>query len=162
MTTRRSFFVASLLAVMAALAGCAGDAVKPPPPSEQVSFVDTVSFDRSLNSSLGANLDRVDIPVDDRVTPIAIPDRLNKWLAAVDAAGGSVKVKPVETEKEKTRAFPVILIGLAAEVVRHLRSKPDEKIYQPAANYDADILVRQGPDGERVIERVVLHRKEAR
>jgi len=154
--------LAGLLAIVATLAGCASDAAKLPPPKAEVSYIDTAAFDRSLTSSLGANLERVEVPVDDRISPIAIPDRLNKWLAAVDAGGGSVQVKQVEADKEKTRGFPLVLLGLAVEVVRMLRGNPEEKLYQPAANYDADILVRQGPNGERVIERVVLHRKEAR
>lgn len=154
--------LAGLLFALALLAGCAADAAKLPPPRAEVSYIDTAAFDRSLTSSLSANLDRVEVPIDDRISPIAIPDRLNKWLAAVDAGGGAVQVKQVETDKGKSRGFPLVLIGLAIEVVRMLRANPEEKLYQPAANYDADIFVRQGPNGERVIERVVLRRKEVR
>lgn len=162
--SRKAVFpwLAGLLLVAVMLAGCASDAAKLPPPKPEIAYIDTAAFDRSLTSSLGANLDRVEVPVDDRISPIAIPDRLNKWLAAVDAGGGSVQVKQVETDKGKSRGFPLVLIGLAVEVVRMLRANPEEKLYQPAANYDADIFVRQGPNGERVIERVVLRRKEVR
>lgn len=112
---------------------------------------------------MSANLDRVEIPIDDKISPIAIPERLNKWLAAVDANGGSVQVKQVEADSGgKTRSFPIALLGLAIEVVRLLRADPQETRYQPAANYDAELLVRQGPGCERIIERVILRRKEAK
>lgn len=147
--------------VLALLSACASD-LKAPPLTDKVAFIDTTSFDRSLTSSLGANLDKVEIPVEDKMTPTAIPERLNKWLSAVDANGGSVKVKPVEEPGGKSRAFPVAVIGVAFEVARYLYGQSAEKIYQPAANYDAEIFVRQSPSGERIIEKVILHRKDAK
>ena len=160
--SNRLLLAGLLAAVSLVLSGCASDP-KLPPPKEKISYVDTNAFDRSLTSSLSANLDRVEIPIDDEISPIAIPERLNKWLAAVDANGGSVQVKQVEADSGgKTRSFPIALLGLASEVVRLLRADPQETRYQPAANYDAELLVRQGPGGERIIERVILHRKEAK
>jgi hypothetical protein len=133
-----------------------------PQPKEKVTYIDTNSFDRNLSSSMGANLETIEVPVDDRISPVAIPDRLNKWLAAVDANGGDIQVKQVETNAQgKTRGFPIAVIGLAIEVVRLLRGDPAEQLYKSAGNYDADIMVRQGPSGERVIERVVLKRRPA-
>ena len=80
--------------------------------------------------------------------------------AAVDANGGDIQVKQVEANAQgKTRGFPIAVIGLAIEVVRLLRGDPAEQLYKSAGNYDADIMVRQGPSGERVIERVVLKRR---
>lgn len=160
--SNRLLLAGLLAAVSLVLSGCASDP-KLPPPKEKISYVDTNAFDRSLTSSLSANLDRVEIPIDDKISPIAIPERLNKWLAAVDANGGSVQVKQVEADSGgKTRRFPIALLGLAIEVVRLLRADPQETRYQPAANYDAELLVRQGPGGERIIERVILRRKEAK
>jgi hypothetical protein len=155
----RFSLVASALVILTAVVGCASEQAKLPPPRERVSYLDTNAFDRSLTSSLSANLDTVEIPVDDRISPIAIPERLNKWLAAVDAKGGNVEVKQIDSSQGKTRGFPIVLIGLAIEVIRLLREDPPEKLYQPAAGYDADIFVRQEPGGERIIERVVMRRK---
>lgn len=161
MNIRFALAVCALVGQMV-LAGCATESAKLPPPRERVAYLDTNAFDRSLTSSLSANLDTVEIPVNDKISPIAIPDRLNKWLAAVDANGGAVEVKQVDNSQGKTRSFPIILIGLAIEVVRLLRGDPQEKVYQPAAGYDADIFVRQEPGGERIIERVVLRRKDVK
>lgn len=145
---------------VALLAACASDPA-PIAPKDKVSYIDTTSFDRTLSSSLSADLETIEIPVSDRISPIAIPDRLNKWLSAVDANGGNIQVKQVPDEQGKTRAFPIAVIGLAIEVVRLLRGNSEEKLYKPAANYDADIMVRQGPGGERIIERVLLKRRVA-
>jgi hypothetical protein len=156
---RRSL-LASFLVIVTMLAGCASEP-PPPPPKDKVAYIDTTSFDRSLSRSLNADLETIEIPVDDRMSPVAIPERLNKWLSAVDANGGNIQVKQVQDEQGKTRGFPIAVIGLAIEVVRLLRADSEEKLYKPAGNYDADILVRQGPSGERLIERVVLKRRTA-
>lgn len=154
----RSPLIAASLFIAALLAACASEPPAPPP-KEKVAYIDTTSFDRSLSRSLNADLDTIEIPVEDRMSPVAIPERLNKWLSAVDASGGNVQVKQASDEQGKTRGFPIAVIGLAIEVVRLLRGNPEEKLYKPAGNYDADIVVRQGPSGERVIERVVLKRR---
>ena len=138
------------LAVTALLAACASEPPAPPP-KESVNYIDTTSFDRSLSSSLNADLETIEIPVTDRMSPVAIPDRLNKWLSAVDANGGNIQVKQIPDEQGKQRGFPIAVIGLAIE----------ERLYKPAANYDADIMVRQGPNGERIIDRVLLKRRVA-
>jgi hypothetical protein len=154
----RSAWVCTLV-ISALLAGCASEPPAPPP-KELVGYIDTNSFDRSLSSSLSADLETIEIPVNDRMSPVAIPDRLNKWLSAVDANGGNIQVKQIPDELGgKQRGFPIAVIGLAIEVVRMLRGTPEERLYKPAANYDADIMVRQGPGGERVIERVLLRRR---
>lgn len=159
MYTLRAIGCALLVSVVL-LAACASDA-PPPPPKDKVAYLDTTSFDRNLSRSLNADLETIEIPVEDRMSPIAIPERLNKWLSAVDASGGSVQVKQVQDEQGKTRAFPIAIIGLAIEVIRLLRGDPEEKLYKPAGNYDADIIVRQNQNGERVIERIVLKRRTA-
>lgn len=145
---------------LVALLGACASTPPAPPPKEKVTYLDTNSFDRNLSSSMAANLETIEVPVDDKISPVAIPDRLNKWLAAVDANGGDIQVKQVEANAQgKTRGFPIAVIGLAIEVVRLLRGDPAEQLYKSAGNYDADIMVRQGPSGERVIERVVLRRR---
>ena len=53
------------------------------------------------------------------------------------------------------------MISLAIEVMNFLCGDLAEQLYKSAGNYDADIMVRQGPSGERVIERVVLKRRPA-
>lgn len=162
MLSTRLIMAGVLAAASLVLSGCVSDP-KMPPPKEKVTYIDTNSFDRSLNSSLSANLERVEILVDDKISPIAIPERLNKWLAAVDANGGSVQVKQVEVDSAgKTRGFPIALIGLAIELIRLLRADTEEKRYESAGNYDAEVLVRQVSGGERVIERVILYRREAK
>ena len=143
------------------LGGCASDAPKGPP-REQISYLDTSAFDRNLSNSLGADLPEVVIPVQDKMTPVAIPERLNKWLSAVDANGGQIQVKemPAVDANGKVRGFPIALIGVAIEVVRHLYGKAEEKLYKPAARYDAELQVRTGPTGERIIEKVVMRRRD--
>ncbi|MEN9480344.1 MAG: hypothetical protein RLZZ298_1739 [Pseudomonadota bacterium] len=153
--------LACSLVITALLAACASEPPAPPP-KDKVGYLDTTSFDRGLSSSLNADLEVIEIPVTDRMSPVAIPDRLNKWLSAVDANGGNIQVKQMPDEQNgKQRGFPIAVIGLAIEVVRMLRGTPEERMYKPAANYDADIMVRQGPGGERIIDRVVLKRRAA-
>ena len=96
------------------LGGCASDSPKGPP-REQISYLDTSAFDRNLSNSLGADLPEVVIPVQDKMTPVAIPERLNKWLSAVDANGGQIQVKemPAVDANGKARGFPIALIGVA-------------------------------------------------
>lgn len=150
-----------LLGGVLVLGGCASDVPKGPP-REQVSYLDTSAFDRNLSTSLAANLPEVVIPVQDKMTPVAIPERLNKWLSAVDANGGQIQVKemPAVDANGKARGFPLVLVGVAIEVVRHLYGKAEERLYKPAARYDAELQVRPGPNGERIIEKVIMRRRE--
>ena len=111
-------FQRGMLAVTGALllwlGGCASDTPKGPP-REQVSYLDTGAFDRNLSNSLGADLPEVVIPVQDKMTPVAIPERLNKWLSAVDANGGQIQVKemPAVDANGKARGFPIALRSFA-------------------------------------------------
>lgn len=158
----RVVIIAMMLGGSLTLGGCASDAPKGPP-REQIAYLDTGGFDRSLSNSLGADLPEVVIPVQDRMTPVAIPERLNKWLSAIDANGGEIQVKemPAVDANGKARGFPIALIGVAIEVVRHLYGKSEERLYKPAARYDAELQVRTGANGERIIEKVVMRRRDA-
>ena len=79
------------------LVACAGDpATMAPagPPKADLQFVDLQGFDRELSQSLSAPLPRVEVAFYDRITPSALPERLQQWMAAVESKGGKVTVVP--------------------------------------------------------------------
>ena len=68
---------------------------EPITPQARVSFIDISKFDRELASSVDSPLESVDVVFYDRVGPNNMPERLQKWLAAVEKNGGVVRVVQV-------------------------------------------------------------------
>lgn len=126
-------------------------------PQAQLQFVDLQGFDRDLAASLGAPLPLVNVAFYDRVVPSALPDRLQKWMASVEAGGGSVKiVAPATTVSSRS---PLMLISAAsalwtankmvkeAAAAAHLRS---------AHAYDAQVQLKIDDKGDTVVDKVVF------
>ena len=63
-------------------------------PEKQIDFFDSEVFDYKLGLSLIRNLPVVEVKVIAPFTTNAIPERIEKWLSAVDQHGGKVEVKP--------------------------------------------------------------------
>lgn len=127
------------------------------PPKPELQFVDLQGFDRELSGSLSAPLPKVDVAFYDRITPSTMPERLQTWMAAVEAGGGKVTVVP--PKPSVTAKSPFLLISAitsiwsATKMAKELSAKAQ---FKAAEAYDAQIILKQDDKGEAVVDKVVF------
>jgi hypothetical protein len=153
----------ALVVLATSLGGCAtGPTSKADagPPKSELQFVDMPGFDKSLTGSLGAALPKVDVGFYDRITPSALPDRLQTWLAAVEEGGGKVKVTPPKPVAG-TRSPLLIVSALtslwsASKIAREMAAREQ---FKTAGAYDAEILLKLDDKGQTVVDKVVFSQR---
>ncbi len=155
----------ALLIACAALAGCADYPTGPDGakavPLAQLQFVDLQGFDRDLAASLAAPLPSVDVAFYDRVTPSALPERLQKWMAAVEAGGGSVKILPPPSAV--TAKSPFLLISLASSLWTANKMAKEAAVaahFRAAHTYNADVQLKVDDKGDTVVDKVVFSQRK--
>lgn len=132
------------------------------PPKSELHFMDFSGFDRDLISSLSSTLPRVDVVFFDRVTPSALPERLQHWMAAVEVGGGTVKVVPAPTSEPKTRSLLLLSVittlWSSSQMAKDMAAKAQFKVAQA---YDAEILLGADEHGNSVVRKVsFVHREK--
>jgi hypothetical protein len=148
-------------ALLATLSACetlpAPDSSAAEAPPEQLNFLDTPGFDQRLSSSLSAQLPTVNVGFYDKVSPNALPERLQAWLSAVEAGGGKVKV--VKPKGEITAKSPFMLLSLASSLwtaSKAAREVSARSHFLPAQQYDAALLLKLDDAGQTVVDTVVF------
>ena len=133
------------------------------PARPDLQFVDLQGFDRDLSGALSAPLPRVEVAFYDRITPSALPDRLQHWMASVEAGGGSVKVVPAKSSV--TAKSPFLLISAistlwtASNMVKEVSVQAQ---FKAAHAYDAEIILKADGKGESVVEKVVFVQRQSK
>jgi hypothetical protein len=130
------------------------------PASPLLQFLDLQSFDRDLSRSLTAALPAVEVAFHDRVTPSAMPERLQKWMASVEAGGGSVKVIPPPSSV--TARNPLMLVSALTTLWsagRMAQSVAQDAQFKAAQTHDAEIRLKTDDKGQTVVDRVVFFRR---
>jgi hypothetical protein len=117
-----------------------------------LTFLDSKLFDSRLSQELGAGKDKVDVEISGKVTLSNIPDRLDRWITRV-GEGGSVEVREGPA---RTRS----IFGLLPMIFSAFEHASEERMLEPAKNYNATILYRRDDNGDSVIERIVFTRKK--
>lgn len=157
---RRSTIVA-LVAGVVLLSACAQPgSVASVPAQPKLNFLDVERFDTELSASMGAPLPKVEVAFYDRVTPSQLPERLQKWMAAVESRGGKVKV--VEPPSALQTRSPMLLISAISSLWtanRTLQQASAEARFRVASDYDAEVLLRDDGKGGRVVDRIVFTRR---
>jgi dihydroxy-acid dehydratase len=91
-----------------------------------LSFIDIGNFDRELTASLNAPLDSVDVVFYEKVSPNKMPERLQKWISAVERSGGNVKVETPPNEPKPRSALTILsLLGTASPPAIDKRRESD-------------------------------------
>lgn len=162
---KHAFLAPLLLLGLLVLGGCqstseqgqqAGQAATQPAQSA-LNFVDYAGFDRSLHSALSQKQPVVTVVMYDKVSPNNTPDRLQKWLNAVERNGGRVDIQP--PPGELTPKSPMALISLigglwnAIKVTSDLR---DAQMTQIVKGHDAVIALERNEAGQIVIGKILF------
>ena len=123
----------------------------------ELQFLDFQSFDKDLQNSLGAPLPTVEVTFLDRVSPNVIPDRLQKWMAAVEADGGQVQV--IEPPPAFAPKDPFLLVSIASSLWsagKVVREAAQNSQFNAAKGYDAKLILKNSEQGGTVVEKVVF------
>jgi hypothetical protein len=146
--------------VILTLTGCNSNPVQPEgavDPKPNLSFVDLQTFDRDLSSSLKAPLPAVDVAFYDRITPSTLPERLQKWMASVEAGGGSVKIVPPKSTVTAKNPFMVISAATTLwSANKMMKEAAIQDQFKLAQSYDAEIQLKLDEKGDTLVDRVVF------
>lgn len=107
--------------------------------SEKIEFFDAGTFDRKLSSALRQNPPEVTIDFIADANVNDMPERMDKWFAAVEKGEGviDVQVDPAYRTRGIISEVMALIIG-AYEFVK------DKLIYSPAQNYNATVYYIPG------------------
>lgn len=151
--------------VMMSLVACESNPSMTPhgvPAKAELQFMDFQGFDQALARSLSAPLPKVEIAFYDRVTPSALPERLQHWMASVEAGGGTVQV--VQPQSTVTARNPLFLISAISAVWSASKMAKEMSIsaqFNAAHAYDAQVMLKVDERGDTVVDKVrFLQRKK--
>jgi hypothetical protein len=155
--------LASSLLLVACLSACETNPVSPEANAAarpDIQFVDLQGFDADLSRAMQTQLPKVEVNFYDRVSPNAMPNRLQTWLSSVEAGGGKVKVTPPKSDI--SAKDPFLLLSLASslwsasKVAKEAAAKSQ---FVPAHAYDAELILKEDGNGHSVIDRVVFAKR---
>lgn len=122
---------------------------------QQLTFFDSKLFDAKLSQELRSGKNRIEVEVTGRVPLSNIPDRIDRWVTKVGEEG-KVEVKQSEPAM-RTRS----LFGIIPMIFESFKRMQEERMLEPAGNFDAVIYYRKDASGDTLIDRVVFTRKKA-
>jgi hypothetical protein len=151
-----------LLAGLLGLLGCAnppqGNA--PASPQPRLSFVDIDAFDRDLAASLRADLGTVEVQFFEKVSPNALPPRLQKWLQTAEGTGGRVQVDPPEGELVARNPLALLsLFGTLFSSAKAALQIQQEAQLNAAREHDVHIVLERSTDGRVLVQKVTFKKK---
>lgn len=110
-------------------------------------FVDTGGFDRELSRLVASAQEQtVELGFFSPVTPNQIPERLQKWLGAVEKQGGSVTIQAPPGElSPKSPALIASLLGAAWNGIKMFNQLAEDRMYASVNGRDAVIVLDRDP-----------------
>lgn len=116
-----------------------------PPTGPTVSFFDSNNFDKRLSSTLRRGSEAVVVTFEASSSVNAIPERLNKWLSAVEKYDGTVQFQPdPDYPALATRGLPgleSLVIGAFTLLYDAIANKI---LYGPVKGYDTTVYYIKG------------------
>jgi hypothetical protein len=125
------------------------------PPKATVTFIDVANFDAELASSLNAPLDSVEVLFYEKLSPNKMPERLQKWISAIERSGGTVKINT--PPNEPTPRNPLALLGLLGSAYTTIKSFVDAQpasYLSSAKGRNAVISLARSPNGDLLVEKI--------
>lgn len=127
--------------------------------SSTLNFVDFAGFDRDLNSALKLQEPVVTVLMYDKVSPNNTPDRLQKWLNAVEKNGGKVEIEPPPNELTPKNPLALIsLIGGLWNVIKASADLRDSQLTQAVKGHDAVISLERNEAGQVVVGKILFRK----
>ncbi len=155
--TRFFSIVAACVATLLSACASAPDPTSTASAKPQIEFVDLSGFDRQLSSSLAAKLPSVNVAVAGSTPATDIPERMQAWLHAVEAGGGTVTVSPPQSTVVAKN--PLILISIVSGIWNNIKAAKAVQTYElhkPAQTYNAEIVLKISEQGDRLIDKIIF------
>ena len=129
--------------------------------SSTVRFVDFAGFDRDLHAALKLQDPVVSVVMYDKVSPNNTPERLQKWLNAVEKNGGKVEVEAPANELTPKNPLAIIsLLGGLWNAIKASSDLRDSQLTHIVKGRDALISLERNEAGQVVVGKI-LFRKSA-
>lgn len=136
-------------------------AVAKEPVKDKLSFVDISRFDRDLHDALVLQSEPVTVAMYDKVSPNNTPDRLQKWLNAVERNGGKVEIEPPPNELVPRNPLALIsLVGGLWNAIKATTEIHDKQVTQAVRGRDAVISLERNAQGQIVVGKIVFKKNK--
>lgn len=122
-------------------------------------FLDLPRFDATLAAALQSPDPQVVVTFYQQVSPNQLPQRLQKWLTAIEQSGGVLDVAPPPGDLAPRN--PVLLLSLVSGLWTSIKAWGDIKeshVLQAAAGHQATLQLARGAEGDIVVSRLVFQR----
>ena len=128
--------------------------------NSSLSFVDIGRFDSELHASLQSSLPDVNVQFYEKVSPNNTPERLQRWLNAVERNGGKVDVEPPPGELTTRNPFALIsLLGGLWNVIKLGNEIQKDSLLHATRGHDAVISLERNASNEVVISKITFKRR---
>jgi hypothetical protein len=159
----KHLFAKSILWVcLLALVGCVTNPASPSSATAQprLNFVDLDAFDRDLAASLRADQEQVEIQFFEKVSPNALPPRLQKWLQTAEGTGGRIQVEPPEGELVARNPLALLsLFGTLFSTAKAALQIQQESQLNAARDHDVRILLERAADGRVLVNKITFKKR---
>ncbi len=127
--------------------------------SSTLRFFDFPGFDRDLHLALKLQDPVVTVVMYDKVSPNNTPDRLQKWLNAVEKHGGKVEVEPPPNELTAKSPLAIIsLLGGLWNAIKATSDLRDSQLTQSVKGHDAVISLERNDAGQVVVSKILFRK----
>jgi hypothetical protein len=141
------------------LAGTSSEVKKVNP--NELGFVDIARFDRDLHDALLGTPKQVTVAMFDKVSPNNTPERLQKWLNAVERNGGKVEIEPPPNELVPRNPLALIsLIGGLWNVIKATTAVHDAQVTKAVKGHDAVISLERNAQGQVVVGKIIFKKSQ--
>lgn len=123
----------------------------------EVKFIDLAKFDHDLYRALHTQDPEIKVVMYEKVSPNNTPDRLQKWLNAVEKNGGKVEIEPPPNELVPKNPFVLIgLVGGLWDAVKAVADFRDAQLTHAVKGHDAVISLERNQRGEIVVGKLTF------
>jgi hypothetical protein len=124
---------------------------------DELGFVDIARFDRDLQDALLGEPSNVTVAMFDKVSPNNTPERLQKWLNAVERHGGKVEIEPPPNELVPRNPLALIsLVGGLLNVIKATTAIHDAQVTKAVKGRDAVISLERNAQGQVVVGKIIF------
>ncbi len=123
----------------------------------EVKFIDLTKFDHELYQALNTTEPEIKVVMFEKVSPNNTPDRLQKWLNAVEKNGGKVEIEPPPNELVPRNPFALIgLVGGLWDAVKAVADFRDSQLTHAVKGRNAIISLERNQRGEVVVSKLTF------
>ncbi|AMC35174.1 hypothetical protein [Janthinobacterium sp. B9-8] len=156
----RCILSGTLILLLAACASGPNEAISKP--QADIKFVDYKGFDRDLINSLNAPLPKIQVAFYEQITPNALPERVQKWMAAVEANGGKVDITVPKSNSTISAKSPLLIISVITSLWsanKMVQEVSGEAQFNAASLYNAEVILKYDESNKMVIDKIIFHKK---